>query len=210
MTQSIDTFFSGGGGRSVSWKDKPVGSTVSGVVEAVHPPQQVTDPVDGKPKFKRDGTTPIMQVRIDLQTEYRNWEMCRPPEDPAETDDGRRSLYCGGWMVGAIGDALRKAGQKGSPQEGGKLSVTLTERTPPDNPALNPTNKFLAEYTPPSAQATGEFFSNGGAPINKPVETVQRPASITEAAWAAMPPETQKQVAATFATMAGSSNEPPF
>jgi len=213
MTQSIDTFFSGGGGRSVSWKDKPVGSTVSGVVEAVHPPQQVTDPVDGKPKFKRDGTTPIMQVRIDLQTEYRNWEMCRPPEDPAETDDGRRSLYCGGWMVGAIGDALRKAGQKGSPQEGGKLSVTLTERPPPDNPALNPTNKFSAEYTPPSAAATGQFFETPAASngLSSPAAPApQRPASITEAAWAAMPPETQKQVAATFATMAGSQSDIPF
>ena len=207
MTQSIDTFFSGGGGRSVSWKDKPVGSTVSGVIEAVHPPQQVTDPVDGKPKFKRDGTTPIMQVRIDLQTDFRDFEMCRRPEDISETDDGRRSLYVGGWMTGAVGDALRKAGRQGAPEQGAKLSVTLTERTPPDNPALNPTNKFSAEYTPPSAQAAGQFFDT---PATSNGPAVQRPASITEAAWAAMPPETQKQVAATFATMAGSQADIPF
>ena len=211
MTQSIDSFFSGGGGRSVSWRDKPLGASVEGTIEAVHPPQQVTDPKDGALKFKKNGD-PIMQVRIDLQTAFRNFEMCRPPEDSDETDDGRRSLYVGGWMTGAVGDALRKAGQKGAPQEGARLKVTLTERTPPDNPALNPTNKFEAEYTPPSAQATQQFFSNGTQQSAPPTydDGPKRPASITEAAWAAMPPETQKQVAATFATMAGSQADIPF
>ena len=209
MTQSLDAFFTGGsGGRSISWRDKPIGTTVTGIIEVVHPARQVTDPVSKELKFYKNGD-PVMQVPIDLQTEFRQFEMCKPPEDPNETDDGRRTLYVGKpWMSGAIAEAIHKAGRKGAPEVGAKLSVTLTERTPNrDNPVLNPTNKFSAEYTPPSAQAAGQFFDT---PATSNGPAVQRPASITEAAWAAMPPETQKQVAATFATMAGSSNEPPF
>jgi hypothetical protein len=195
-TQDLGSFFSGGGGRSVSWKDKPLNSTVSGVIEAVHPPQQVTDPSDGKPKFKKNGD-PIMQVRIDLQTDFRNFEMCRPPDDPNDTDDGRRSLYVGGWMTGAVGDALRKAGHQGAPQVGARLSVTLTERTPNrDNPALNPTNKFEASYAPPSAAATNDFFSNGSStPAASDVPEPTKPAEISQAAWDQMDAATKKQLA---------------
>lgn len=200
---SLDSFFTAGGGRSVSWKNQPDGTTVSGVIEAVHPPQQVTDPVDGKPKFRRDGVTPIMQVRIDLQTDFRNFELCKQPEDPDETDDGRRSLYVGGWMTGAVGDALRKAGKQGSPEVGAKLSVTLTERTPNrDNPALNPTNKFAATYTPPTAAQTDSFFSSGQQPngLSAPAAAVsepepKRPDTITAEAWAQLPLSTKQQLA---------------
>lgn len=215
MTQSapsLDTFFSGGGGRSVSWKERPIGSKVSGTIEMVHPPQQVTDPVDGKPKYKKDGVTPLMQVRIDLQTDFRNWEMCRTPDDTSEGDDGRRSLYVGGWMTGAVADALRKAGRQGPPEVGARLTVVLTERTPADNPALNPTNKFAAEYVAPAAAATGDFFNGGqpaaaaATPAAAPAaaaSTIARPASITEAAWNLMDDSTKQAVAASL-------GEPPF
>lgn len=170
---TLESFFSGGGGKSVSWKDKPIGTTVTGTILAVHPPQQVTDPADGKPKFNRNGQ-PIMQVRVDLQTDFRNWELCKPPDDPSQVDDGARALYVGGWMQGAVGDALRKAGRQGPPEVGGWISVTLTERTPNENPALQPINKFVAQYQSPAAQATGQFFQppqNGyaGAPQQQPV-----------------------------------------
>lgn len=206
---TLESFFTAGGGRSVSWKNQPIGAQVSGVIEAVHPPQQVTDPVDGKPKFKRDGVTPITQVRIDLQTDFRNWEMTKAPDSADEVDDGRRALYVGGWMKGAIGDALRKAGVKGAPQVGGKLWVRLTERTPPDNPALNPTNKFEATYEAPSAAATDSFFGNGDSAPAAPAAAPEpvRPAAISEAAWAQMPLEARRSVAAT---MGGQDTEPPF
>jgi hypothetical protein len=204
----LNSFFSGGGGRSVSWKDKPIGSRVEGVVEFVHPPQQVTDPKTQEKKFKKNGD-PIMQVRIDLQTDFRNFEMCRQPDDPNEVDDGKRSLYVGGWMTGAVGDALRKAGRQGAPEQDAKLSVTLTEREPNENRALNPTNKFTAEYTPPSAAATASYFDSGnGASQQAAVEPEpQRPPTIAQAAWDAMTPETRKQVAGA---MVGISDNPPF
>lgn len=218
MTQSapsLDAFFSGGGGRSVSWKDQPIGATVGGTIEAIHPAQQVTDPVSGMPKFKKDGVTPLMQVRIDLQTQFRNWELCRKPEDTGDGDDGRRSLYVGGWMTGAVGDAMRKAGASGAPQVGATLSVTLSERTPPDNPALNPTNKFTASYAPPSQAATAAFFDNTpaqpatpnglSAPAAQAAEPLPpKPAAMSDVAWNAMPDATKRQVAAAMA------DAPPF
>ena len=157
MTEAIDSFFSGGGGKSLSWKDVPIGTTYVGTVLAVHPPQQVTDPVTNKPVFQRDGVTTKMQARIDLATTYR---------DPSDAeDDGTRSLYVGGWMKGAVGDAVRKAtGKPGAPAVGGVLSVTLSEREPNENRALNPTNKFTATYQPPVAAATGQFYGETPAP----------------------------------------------
>lgn len=148
---TLESFFSGGG-KSFSWKDKPIGTTIAGTILAVHPPQQQTDPATSKPAFWPSGD-PKMAVRIDIATNERD------PQDPE--DDGSRALYVQGKMPGAIGDALRKAGRKGPPEVGGQLAVTLIERTPNDNPALNPINKFAAQYTSPAAQATAQYFGNG-------------------------------------------------
>lgn len=150
MTQAdINAFFSGQGGKSWSWAEKPLGTSISGVIKMVHPPRQVTDPITKELKVRKDGS-PQMQVRIDLQTQLRD------PSDPE--DDGMRGLYVGGWMTGAVGDAIRKAGVEGGPQVGGQLAVVLTERTPnPEIPAAKPTNKFVAQYTPPSP--AGNFFA---------------------------------------------------
>ena len=215
MTEAIDSFFSGGGGKSLSWKDVPVGTTYVGTVLAVHPPQQVTDPVTNKPVFQRDGVTPKMQARIDLATTYR---------DPSDAeDDGTRSLYVGGWMKGAVGDAVRKAtGKPGAPAVGGVLSVTLSEREPNENRALNPTNKFTATYQPPVAAATGQFYGETPAPAPQyappapapapaaappPAPAPVKPAGISDAAWAAMDPATRATVAATMST---ATEQPPY
>lgn len=159
MTQpTLESFFSGGG-KSWSWKEKPLGTTISGTIKTVHPPQQVTDPNDGKLKFKQNGA-PIMQVRIDLATNERD------PSDP--DDDGSRALYVGGWMIGALGDAMRKAGRQGTPEVGAQISVTLIDRTPnPEKPALAPTNKFSATYVPPAVAASDQLF-NGATQVQYP------------------------------------------
>lgn len=193
---TLDSFFAGGGGKSVSWKDKPIGTSVSGTIKMVHPPAPQIDPVTQQPVVKNG--VPKMQVRIDLLTNERD------PADPE--DDGTRSLYVKGWMQGAIGDAMRKAGKQGAPEVGAKLHVELTEREPNVNPALNPTNKFKATYEPPSSQATGEFFGSGSSATQVAEPEPQRPAAISEAAWAQMPLEAKKSVAATM----GGSDEPPF
>lgn len=176
MTQpTLDSFFSGGG-KSISWRDKPLGTTVGGTIRQVHPPVQQIDPADNKPKFRKDGS-PQMVVRIDLATNERD------PQDPE--DDGSRGLYVQGWMVGAIGEAVRKSGHQGSPEVGGHITVTLTAREPnATNPALNPTNKFSATYTRPQAAATGQFFDQG-----QPQGYPQQPAQQYPPQQAQYPPQ---------------------
>ena len=110
---SVAGFFSSGGGKGA--KFPTVGTTVTGTITAVHPPENQTDfetrqPIEGK-----------FQVRIDLATDER---------DPADQfDDGSRTLYTKGWLIGAIGDAVRKAGAK-EPAVGGTLTVSYTGNAP--------------------------------------------------------------------------------
>lgn len=222
---SLESFFAGGGGKSVSWKDKPIGTTVSGTVTAVHPPQQQTDPVTQEKQFKKNGE-PKVSVRVDLATSERD------PADPE--DDGSRGLYVQGWMQGAIGDAIRKAtGAPGAPQIGAQITVTLSEREPNTNPVLNPINKFTATYVPPAAAATQQFFGADTAPVLStasgqpvvhqqavpplpgqagyvapppaaPAVPLEPPQGITAAAWSVMPDATKQQLIKAMA------EAPPF
>lgn len=222
----INDFYSGGGGGgpSVSWKDKPIGSKISGTIVATYEPQQQTDPSDGSLVFYKKGPRagqPKMSARIDIQTEFRNWEMCKPPQDdPDAVDDGLRGLYVQGFMQGAVKTALRKAGADGAPEVNGWLSVELVERRKNENPALNPINVFEAEYRLPSAKSTADFYSGDPAPpanglsapaaaVNNPLP--QKPESLAQAAWDAMPDDVKRSVAATMATMSSTQDDkPPF
>jgi hypothetical protein len=204
MTQpTLESFFSGGGGKSISWKDMPIGTTFGGTIKTVNAPAQQTDPADGKPVFKKDGVTPKMAVRIDLATTLRD------PQDPE--DDGSRSLYITGWMQGAVGDACRKAGAK-TPEVGGQLFVTLTEREPnATNPRLNPTNKFTAAYQAPTAAATQQFFA-GQAPQqpggNGIYQAPALPPAATPPAPAAQPPTMTPEQVAAFMAQQGTAQAP--
>lgn len=170
MTQpqapSISSFFSGGGGKSLSWKDMPIGTTYTGTIKTIHPPQPQTDPATKEVIINKRTGQPKYQVRIDLATTYRD------ATDP--DDDGSRGLYVGGWMQGAIGDALRKAGAE-NPEVGGVITVQLSERQPNDVPGLAPINKFVAAYQPPSP-AAGFFAGNGQQPVAQQyAQPVQQP-----------------------------------
>lgn len=185
---SVSSFFSGGGGNGVSFPT--VGSSVTGTISAVHPPEPVTDPVTRQPSVDKTGRVK-MQVRIELATDER---------DPAdEFDDGSRTLYVKSWMSNAIGEALRKAG-KSEPEIGGKLTVTFTSEEP-TAPGLNPAKKYTAVYVPPAksggSAVAAHFGTNGPA----------RPSSISETAWAEMDEPTRRAVAAT---MVGVGDAPPF
>jgi hypothetical protein len=203
--QTADDFFSGGS-KSISWADENraplVGKTVRGTIVAVHPSEPQTD-IQTKEVIvdKRTGKVKT-QVRIELKTDERDPEI--------EYDDGTRTLYVKGWMKGAIGDAVRKAGAQGAPKIGGTLAVTLTHTVPSDVPGFNPQNRFSAEYTPPSGAGADTFFNEGAAaPSAAPAAAApepQRPPSIPEAAWKEMSLEAKKSVAATLS----GNDEPPF
>jgi hypothetical protein len=166
----IGSFFGAGGGKSLGWKDVPIGTTYTGIITSVDRPEQSTDPATGLPAVTRQ-QKPRMQSRISLQTDYRD------PSDP--DDDGSRNLYANGVMAKAIGEAIKKAGldpRTSPPQAGATLSVRLVERES-NGPGVNPTNKFDAHYVPPSP--AGDFFGSPPqaqqlAPLGGPQPQVQQ------------------------------------
>lgn len=191
MTQPNSTLsgFFGGGGKAA--KFPTVGTGITGTITAVHPPEPQRDFETGQ---DIPGKT---QVRIELQTELRDPDI--------EFDDGSRTLYVRGWMKGAIGDALRKAGAQ-EPKIGGRLTVTYSEDGAPPRPGLRGPKKYTAEYVAPQA-STATFFNGpqqaAAQPQNAPVPS-DPPAGIDPAAWAAMPADAKQAIANTIAA------KPPF
>lgn len=172
MTQpnAVASFFTGGG-KGITWPDQPP-KTVSGTITMVHPPEPVMDPKTGQPTEKQ-------QIRIELSTNERNPEI--------EFDDGSRTLYVKSYMRGAIGDALKKIGEK-EPKIGGTLTVTFTHLEPPERPGLSASKHFEAVYQPPAV--TGDFFGNGSG------QAAQAGAQVggAQAAYAAPPQYAQQAV----------------
>jgi hypothetical protein len=194
MTETVAGFFGGG---NPSAKFPTISTTIAGRITAVHPPEDQTDfetrlPVPGK-----------KQVRIELATELRDPDIA--------DDDGARVLYVRGWMTGAIGDALRKAGAA-EPTVGGRLAVTYIGDGPPTRPGLKGPKLYAATYAP--APKTGGFFANGGPVAGSASSADDRPAGFTAADWHAMPEAARAAVrtmhgAGVGATLAA-DDEPPF
>lgn len=187
--QDVAGFFGATSGKGISFPNP--GDSVTGVITAIHPPEQQTDPATQALSFDKNGR-PKMQVRIDLATDRR---------DPTiEGDDGSRTLYVRGWMKGSVGDALRKAGVK-EPKIGGKLTVTFTHQEAPSAPGLSGVKKFDAVYEPPLSEV-GQHFAE---PAKKGAKAPAKPAGISDAAWAGMDDATKASVAKSMA-----ADTPPF
>lgn len=183
---SISSFFSGGGKTA---KFPTIGTTVSGTITAVHPPEPQRD-------FTTQQEIPgKTQVRIELSTDQRDPDI--------EFDDGSRSLYVKGWLTGAIGDALRKAGAT-EPQIGGTLTVTYTGDGTPSRPGFNGPKQYSATYAAPAAVSTAQHFA---ATTPQPAVTETPNAAIPDSpppgidpkAWAAMPADAKQAIANTMA-----------
>jgi hypothetical protein len=179
MSDNLEGFFAGGGRAA---KFPTIGTTITGTIKNVHPPEPQRDIKTGA---ELTGKT---QVRIELVTNDRDPDI--------DDDDGTRTLYVRGWMKGAIGDALRKAGTR-KPNIGDTLSITYTSDGTPPQPGFNGPKLFDATYTPKGAASTEQFFTNG--------KTDAPPPGISPEAWAAMPAATRATVAAAM-----SSDDPPF
>lgn len=135
--QTADSFLAGGApaAKFVTPGDKCVGVITS------YRLQQQTEfsankAVKGKPKVYDDGN-PVMEVVFILQTDERDTEV--------EFDDGRRTIYARGRMLGAIKQAFRAAGVSGNYQ-GGKLGVVFTGLGEPPSSSASAPKLFNAKY----------------------------------------------------------------
>jgi len=141
-----------GGSASISWKDAPIGHTVSGTVVASETVQE-NDYDTGEPKFYSDGN-PAWQVVVTLQTDLR--------EEP--DDDGQRRLYLRGQMFTALRKEMARTKAKLRP--GGVLSVTFDHTEPAKNPRHNDRKIYTVHYVPPSEALTDAVLSEPAAPVN--------------------------------------------
>ena len=202
MSDNFDEFFEQAGGDFAPTlkftNDKgpggrtQVGGGVIGEILSMTKQQQTkyqSNPPE--PIFAKDGVTPLMELKVILQTTLRDWDKCaKVPKDadknplPASEDDGKRAIYVRGWMTGAIGDAVEKAtGRKGAPKIGGRLGVKLTELV--ETTKGNPYPKYEAVYTAPSGAEGFDFGkTEGTGPAERPTQdALEAPKPPQQGGW---------------------------
>lgn len=217
MSSTLGGFFSGGA-KGVTWPerpDTPGGRTaVSGVIEVVHPPEAVQDPKTGQP-------TDRQQVRIVLKTEERD------PTDP-EDDGRRTlyvkswmrsaigdALRKAGVKEPEVGGTLTvrfthvEAPDRPGLSPSKKFAAQYTAApvtgsyfagggVPTGQPVAPPAQQYVPPAAPPAPPAPPVPVQQQiPVPPAAPAAPV-KPAAISDAAWAAMDPATQAQVAATM------------
>lgn len=147
---SIDAFYSQpnlGGGPGISWKGKPDGFTVQGVVPRDVGDGDVSQEVGapgtaqaGVPQTFRDGR-PKFVMAVPLQL---------PPS--AEYPDGEARLYVRGQLKEELVRAMAEAQvPERTPKAGATITVTLVQRK--QGRGTIPQNIFAVVYTPAGQQA---------------------------------------------------------
>lgn len=142
-TGSIDDFYNQpttGGGPSISWKDKPVGTWYAGIVArdvTNGDIQQQTNFQTKQPEFYRDGR-PKFTMKVPLTID--------PAQHP-EFPEGEASFYVRGQARDELSRAMSEAGASGAPKAGDYIVVVLVQRKP-SGQGMNPSNVVQITYTP--------------------------------------------------------------
>ena len=185
---TLDDFYSQpstGGGPSISWNNKPDGTTYVGVVArdvTSGDVQHDTDPKTKQPKFYRDGR-PMFSMKIPL--------LVQTPEFP----DGEANLWIRSSLRDELQRAMSEAGLSGSPLRGDVIQVTLVGRKP--GQGTIPKNIYAVSYQ----RQGGQQASTGApspAPVQQPVQQAQPQGQYPQTTEAPSPvavaPQVQPQV----------------
>ena len=151
MSDEVNDFLMGTGGRSASFKE--LNTRVWG--EIVHSElRQQSKLGTGELLFWEDGK-PRMQLVVTLQTSDQ--------ED--EEDDGVRKVYAKGNMLAAIRKAVVAAGARGI-RPGGKLVIQYTGDGEVKQRGFNAPKLYFAKYQPPveSVSIPDDGGDDDGAP----------------------------------------------
>lgn len=136
--QPTDPFAGADNLPSLSFKDKPLGTSYSGVVTAPPSLVQSRNFDSRQPEFWPDGN-PKMTVATNLRLDSGE-EVCLWASKPSA-------------MFRAIAEAAKAAGT-GPVAVGGRLTVTFSgEKPDPAKPHLNPQKLYTVTYQPPNAFA---------------------------------------------------------
>lgn len=170
---NIDPFAGGEGNPSLSFKDKPHGTTYVGRVAELPALVQSRDFETGNPATWPDGN-PKMVVCTTLEIDGQLYSLWAPKPSA---------------LFAAIKDAQNAVGQQIA--VGGTLEVTYTHDEPnKTNPRLNPAKQYRVRYTPPDAFGTSTAEAAVAA-------AESAPAAAPAPAAAANPAETAKQLLAS-------------
>lgn len=172
---NTDPFAGGEGNPSLSFKDKPHGTTYRGLVAELPALVQSRDFETGNPATWPDGN-PKMVVCTTLDIDGQLFSLWAPKPSA---------------LFAAIKEAQNTAGQQIA--IGGTLEVTYTHDEPnKTNPRLNPAKQYRVAYAPPDAFSE-PAPANGVTPAAAP-ELAHGPGPAPAAA--ANPAETAKQLLA--------------
>lgn len=148
---NVDEWLSGGGAPAISWRDKPIGATVSGIICEEPAVSQQRDYDTGEPEFWDDEKTrPKMVLILTVKTDLR---------DPSRIDDdgARRIFFQGKSLADGIREQARKAG--GKLLVGGHVTVTYVGDGEQPNKRYKPPKLFRVAYTPPPVRnAVSDFL----------------------------------------------------
>lgn len=150
--QDVDPFAGGGEKRpSVSFKDKPVGTVITGLVIDSPKLVQSRDFETGEPAVWPDGN-PKMTVVVDLLVDGE--EMSLWAAKPSA-------------MFAALAEAQKTAGSRIG--VGGTLAVKFTGEKPNEkNPRLNAQKLYAAKYTAPDPFGAAEPAAAAPAATDDP------------------------------------------
>ena len=135
---SLDAFYGQpktGRPPAISWKGKPDGTTIAGVVLEDATDKDVVadvDPQTKQLKTFRDGSPQYSLV------------LTRQVQPSQEYPDGRASLWCRGDLWEKLSAAMKTAGRSGAPKAGDVIYVSLVERR--QGRGTIPRNVFAVQY----------------------------------------------------------------
>ncbi|MCO7192309.1 hypothetical protein NH602_04635, partial [Pseudonocardia sp. McavD-2-B] len=143
---SLDAFFaqpSVGGGKSLSFKDKPIGTEYIGIVSRAVGAGDVehqTIPGTQNLAYFRDGTPKfVMKVPMNVPA-------------AGEHPDGKAQWYCQGSARDELLRAMNAVGAPAGPPEAGALVRVKLTGTRPSGPGKNPSNIYEVTYWRPAAE----------------------------------------------------------
>ena len=173
--QTADPFAGAESKPSVSFKDKPIGTSYTGIVTKAPELVQARDYESGQPAFWSDGNPKMTVVTtLEINGEELNLWAAKPSA-----------------LFRAIADASRAAGAQVA--VGGTLTVTFSGEKPNEkNPRLNPQKLYTVTYQPPNA------FAQPPVQAAPPAYPAPQQAPVA-AAPTAVPQYTPEQIAAAKA-----------
>lgn len=180
---------SSGGGKALSWKDKPIGTTyVILVTREITSAdiQQQTEINSNRPAFFRDGRPKfVMKVpaRMAPSPEYPDGT-CQWFVQGASRDELTRAMQEAGVPLGEDGNPR-------TPEAGSVIEIKLTGKRPVAN--MSPANVMAVRYWRPSDPFAGQFAAALGTPQQVAQPAVQQfqpaqPYPVAQPAPAQFPP----------------------